>query len=330
MSPESTPAVNATVAICTWNRSAQLRRTLETLTRLAQPAGGWELLVVNNNCTDDTDAVAATFADRLPLRVLHEPTPGQSIARNLAIREARGECIAWTDDDVLVDPAWLQGLLEALDRFEADWAFGTSEPEWPGAAPAWYAPRFRGYFAALDYGRDPFVVTDFEQPFYGLNFAGRTSAHVALGGFRSEFGFRGNVGGVGEDVDMFQRALRAGMRIAYTPEARVRHIIPPDRVTKRYHRRRQWVANPIFYQHLAEIFPWAAWSMGLPRFFYGRAVGDAIGYVRSLATFSRSDRFHHELQLLRFVRLFGEAARHRFAAPRPPGKDPVTAPERKG
>jgi glycosyltransferase involved in cell wall biosynthesis len=323
--------MNVSVAICTWNRSAQLRRTLETFTALAVPPGlEWELIVVNNNCTDDTDAVAGAFADRLPLRLLHETTPGQAVARNLAIREARGEHIAWTDDDVLVDSNWIGALLQAFGQFDADWVFGSSEPEWPGPPPSWYAPRFRGYFAVLDYGPEPFVDTDFEQPFYGLNFAGRRTAHEALGGFNAEFGFRGNVGGVGEDVDMYHRALAAGMRIVYTPHARVRHIIPPDRVAKSYHRRRQWVANPVVYQHLAEIYPWAQWSMGLPRFFYGRLLLDLTGYVRTLLTFDSSERFHHELQILRFIRLFGEAARRGFPHPDRKGPTPAAAPERKG
>ena len=86
--------------------------------------------------------------------------------------------------------------------------------------------RFRGSFAVLDYGAQPFVVGDLNHPFYGLNFAGTRAAHIKLNGFRTEFGFSGNEGGVGEDVDMFERAMRAGMRVVYTPDARVGHMIP--------------------------------------------------------------------------------------------------------
>jgi glycosyltransferase involved in cell wall biosynthesis len=302
-----------TVAICTWNRSHNLRVTLEHFTKLRVPAGvEWELLVVNNNCTDDTDAVCRQFEALLPIRVLHESTAGQSYARNLAIREARGTYIAWTDDDVVVDQSWLEALMKAFTRYDATWVFGSSEPEWPSTPPAWYSPRFRGYFAVLDYGSDPFVVKDFLHPFYGLNFAGTREAHRQLNGFRTEFGFRGNEGGVGEDVDMFERAMRAGMRIVYTPDAHVRHIIPPSRLEKQYHRRRQWIANRVYYRHLDEIFPDVPWLMGLPRFFYPNAVRDAVGYFRCAVTRDRHERFHHELQLLRFVKVWGEAARSGF------------------
>jgi glycosyltransferase involved in cell wall biosynthesis len=305
--------MTVTIAICTWNRCESLRLTLEQLTKLRVPADThWELLVVNNNCTDGTDGVCGDFNKSLPIRVLHETTPGQSFARNLAIREAHGSFIAWTDDDVLADPGWLEALIETHQRYKADWVFGASEPEWPGAAPSWYAPRFRGYFAVLDYGPEPAVITSFDRPFYGLNFAGTRAAHLSLNGFRTEFGFRGNEGGIGEDVDMFERAMRASMRIVYTPDARVKHLIPQARLAKQYHRRRQWLANRVYYQHLHEIFPAVPWVLGLPRFFYGNAAADTLRYVRASFTRDRSARFHHELQLLRFVTLASEAARLGF------------------
>jgi glycosyltransferase involved in cell wall biosynthesis len=306
--------MTVTVAICTWNRSAALRMTLSQLTRLRVPSGvDWELLVVNNNCTDDTDAVCESFAAQLPIRVLHEPTPGQSRARNLAIQEARGSVICWTDDDVIVDPGWLESLLSTMDRYRAEWAFGASEPTWPAAAPSWYAPRLRGYFAALNYGPTAFAVTDDAHPFYGLNFAGSREAHLALGGFRNEFGFRGKGGGVGEDLDMFMRALEAGMTIVYTPDATVQHVISPERLKKHYHRRRQWVANRVYYQHLTEVFPNVPWLLGLPRFFYGNAAKAGVGYLRSAVRRDASERFEHELAVLRFVRLMGESARQGFS-----------------
>ena len=81
--------MDVTVAICTWNRADLLDRTLAEMAALRVPAGlRWELVVVDNNCTDHTDAVAARYAGRLPLRLLHQPTPGKSHAANLALDEA--------------------------------------------------------------------------------------------------------------------------------------------------------------------------------------------------------------------------------------------------
>ncbi len=73
----------------------------------------WELLVVNNNCTDDTDGVIESFASTLPIRrLLRGAKPGQSNARNLAIREATGSYLVWTDDDTLVAPNWLESMAQ--------------------------------------------------------------------------------------------------------------------------------------------------------------------------------------------------------------------------
>jgi len=317
-----------TVAICTWNRAENLRRTLEELTRIVLPAlCDWELLVVNNCCTDHTDDVVGSFRSRLPIRLLHETTPGLSYARNLAVREATGSHIVWTDDDVLVDPNWLCALMAEFERYNAAWVFGPSEPEWPGAPPSWYSPRFLGYFAGLDYGPETHVVTDWHEPFFGLNFAGTREAHIALGGFRNEFGLRGTDGGVGEDVDMFQRAFRAGMTIVYTPHACVRHVIPVARVRKQYYRRREWLANRVVFQYLDEIFPTVPYLLGLPRFFYSQVANDAIGYIRSALPGRASDRFHYELQMLRFTKLLLEAARHGFKRP---ARDPKSQHEHAG
>lgn len=92
------------VAICTWNRAALLRQTLENMTKLLIPPGvEWELLVVNNNCSDATDEVIDSFSARLPIRRVFEAKPGLSNARNAAVRQARGEYVLWTDDDICVE-----------------------------------------------------------------------------------------------------------------------------------------------------------------------------------------------------------------------------------
>jgi glycosyltransferase involved in cell wall biosynthesis len=97
-----------TVAVCSWNRSKSLRNTLLSLQPLTiPPAINWEVRIVDNNWTDDTDDVFEQFANRLPIRLLHEKQQGLSNARNCAIAAANGDYILWTDDDVIVDPNWL-------------------------------------------------------------------------------------------------------------------------------------------------------------------------------------------------------------------------------
>ena len=107
-----------TVAVCTWNRARLLDRTLARLRELCIPDGiDWELLVVNNNSTDETEKVLDRHAGHLPLRRLVESKPGKANAANRAAAEARGELILWTDDDVLVDRGWLAAYAGAAARW---------------------------------------------------------------------------------------------------------------------------------------------------------------------------------------------------------------------
>ena len=96
-----------TIAICTYDRARNLRDTLESLHQMTVPVGAEpEVIVVDNNSTDDTESFVEALAARnsLSLRYLFEPKQGLSHARNCAVHAARGTYIIWTDDDVRVDP----------------------------------------------------------------------------------------------------------------------------------------------------------------------------------------------------------------------------------
>ena len=128
-----------TVAICTWNRAALLKRTLQAFQKVRLPPGAsWELLVVNNRCTDNTDEVLASFEGVLPLRGLFQERQGQSAARNLALAEFKGDRLLWTDDDVEPDPDWILALLDTFNEEQADVVFGPSFPIWVTRRPSWF------------------------------------------------------------------------------------------------------------------------------------------------------------------------------------------------
>src|SRR5205823_7275422 len=124
-------------------------RVLAAMAALRIPEGvRWEVVVVNNNCTDDTDAVVGRHAGKIPVRRLFEATPGISHARNRAVVETTSDAILWIDDDAVPDPEWLAAQLEAFERFGADLVIGKVEPLWEsGSPPAWFVPEFQGMFA---------------------------------------------------------------------------------------------------------------------------------------------------------------------------------------
>jgi glycosyltransferase involved in cell wall biosynthesis len=313
------------VVICTHNRCRVLPRALEAVGRLEVPVEwAWELIVVDNASDDDTPGVVKDFAARapMPVRYVHEGRLGHSAALNAGVKACQGEIIAFTDDDGLPHPDWLVQIERAFGEYDAQCVFGRAVPVWEKAAPRWFSPRFNKYFALLDYGPRPFVVADMRTPFYGVNHAWRQEALLALGGYREDLGLYGNRGGVGNDLDLLERALAAGLRAVYNPDACVRHIIPAERCGKAHQRRKVWVGTGFHYEFLRDNPPEAPWLLGLPRYFFRFALGDLRAYGKAVFTRNRADAFYHELQLIRFAGLLyaaraGFRRKPRSAGPRP-------------
>lgn len=227
-----------TVAICTWNRCALLERTLEQMIALEIPPDvGWELLIVENNCTDDTVAVASRFRPQLPVRIVSEPMPGTSHARNRALRAATGDYILFTDDDVLVDKEWIVLFVSAARRFPEAVAFG-------GRIEPWFPERpDDDFLAAFDYLRRGFCGLNYDRPegplqpgdyVYTANMGVRRAAIRELQ-FNTELGpSPAHVGVVNDDTDFVDQLRRSGHEVIWVPAMRVQHYVDPSRMTLRY------------------------------------------------------------------------------------------------
>jgi glycosyltransferase involved in cell wall biosynthesis len=226
-----------TVAICTWNRAALLSRVLERLARVQHPPGGWEVLVVNNNSTDDTERVLEAFAGRLPLRRAFEPKQGLSHARNAAVTRAAGEYVVWTDDDALVDEGWLAAYARAVERHPEAAVFGGPvRPCFEGSPPPWLSAAWQEIgpaFAARDLGDEPFELDIEGELPYGANFVVR-AREQRLFPYDPALGRRLESGGVGEETAVIRAILAAGGTGRWVPDASVEHWIPKERQTVRY------------------------------------------------------------------------------------------------
>ena len=233
------------VVICTWNRCQLLRQTLEQMTKLAIPAGlEWEVLGVNNKCTDATDEVLAEFAGRLPLRRLYEGQAGKSHALNLAMREAQGEYLVYTDDDVLTDAHWLAEYDQAFRRWPQAALFGGPvEPWFAGTPPRWLEealPIIESAYAVRRIAGAPAPIEPRFVPF-GANLAIRKQEQLRFP-FDPAFGPRvelpaGGRAGVkvgGEESMVLWKMLEAGCQGWWVPGARVRHYLAQERQTSAY------------------------------------------------------------------------------------------------
>ena len=148
-----------TVILCTFNRCERLKKALESVACSKLPGAiDWEVLVVDNNSSDATSAVVKHFCELYGdrFRYLFEPCPGKSYALNAGIRGARGSIVVFMDDDVTVEPTWLENLTSVLGCHQWTGVGGRVLPLWSMPAPKWLRndPRALAPLAGFDLGGD--------------------------------------------------------------------------------------------------------------------------------------------------------------------------------
>jgi glycosyltransferase involved in cell wall biosynthesis len=229
--------MNVTVILCTYNRCESLEKTLRSVAATVMPnSTEWEILVVDNNSTDGTRAVVERFYQKHPsrFRYLYEPKPGKSNALNAGIRDARGDVLAFLDDDVVVEVNWLKNLTAPLRGSEWAGVGGRIIPGQDFKPPRWIPLHERYALAPLamfDLGLQPSELL--EAPF-GTNMAFRKAVFGKLGGFRTDLGPRPGSAIRSEDTEFGFRVLADGQRLWYEPSAVVYHSLPADRLEKQY------------------------------------------------------------------------------------------------
>ena len=228
-----------TVILCTFNRCQKLVEALESIAASILPnAVEWEVLVVDNNSSDQTREVVEEFCQRYPGRFRYrlEPQQGLSNARNSGVLEARGDILAFVDDDVTVEASWLQNLTAILHDNRWAGAGGRIRIEQQFSTPRWL--RLDGPFsmggplaASFDLGDTP---GELDQPPYGTNMAFRKNMFEKYGGFRTDLGRCGKSLIGKEDTEFGERLMAAGEHLWYAPSSVVYHPVLEERLTKEY------------------------------------------------------------------------------------------------
>jgi glycosyltransferase involved in cell wall biosynthesis len=295
-----------TVILCTYNRCQSLPWALDSLAASRLPADiVWEVLVVDNNSSDQTQAIVQDFSRRYPgrFRYIFEPHPGKSFALNRGIQEAKGDVLVFTDDDVTVEPMWLQNLTASLNNGEWAGAGGRTLLAHPFSPPRWLTlvgPDNLGYVLAPLFDRGQQQCELREAP-YGANMAFRKVMFEKHGLFRTDLGPRPGDEIREEDTDFGRRLLAAADRLRYEPSAIVYHPIPENRVHKSYFLARFFDTGRAI---LRQSTP-GPYLLGISRrcFTFFRLIGTQlpIAILRWVLSPSRKHRFHQKCETWKTV-----------------------------
>jgi len=242
------------IVIPTYNRSALLRSTVDSVLN-QDTQTTFEVILIDNNSSDDTKDVVASLIETYPgkVRYVVERKQGNAHARNRGIEEARGAIVAFVDDDVTVDKNWLTSLKTILDaRSDLSFVGGKVLPQWNGPPPSWLTPDHWAPLALLDYGNDEFAISgNSPRGLLTANIAFRRNVFEETGMFLPDLQRVKDMIGSMEDHEFLLRVCRSGKQGIYTPRMIATTHIDTERLTKAYHRR--WhTGHGHFYAVLAD------------------------------------------------------------------------------
>lgn len=228
-----------TVIICTYNREKYIRPLLESIIANTLDKAQYEIVLVDNNCTDNTQTVCKQFAadhTDVAFRYVVEPEQGLSAAKNKGLQEAKGDIVVYVDDDALVDTHYLKDYADWFAAHpETMAAGGPIQPMYAeGIEPTWMTPYTKALLTAwMDYGDK---VREYPKGRYpgGGNSAFRKEVFERVGLYNTALGRKGGNLMASEEKDIFAKMHKLGMQVLYLPWPVLHHSIPPHKLQQDY------------------------------------------------------------------------------------------------
>jgi glycosyltransferase involved in cell wall biosynthesis len=233
--------IKISVIVCTYNRLELLVGALRTLCHQTLNRSEYEVIVVDNNSTDNTREVVDEFCRCFPnVRYCFEPQQGLSYARNRGLQEARGGYVAYLDDDARAGENWLKTALALFENTKPAplCLGGPILPFYTTAKPTWFKGEMRTW------GDSPRYLRPGES-FSGSNMIWRKEIVEVLGGFDVRSGVRGDYLSLGEETVLFEKIWHSFEQphFYYSPELAVQHWVPLAKMTVSYQLKRAFAAG---------------------------------------------------------------------------------------
>ncbi len=217
------------VVVCTFNRARLMVQAVRSLIDQSLDCARFEILIVDNNSTDDTAERAHLLGEEhAHVRCFTELRQGLSSARNCGWREARGTFVGFLDDDAKAPPEWLVVAEEVIRGHDPDIFGGPYYPFYEGTKPLW----FRDTYGSREMAAGPGVLTG-DKTLSGSNVFFRRGLLEEVGGFDPRFGMTGERVWFGEEtaLQLHIRRTRPESRSFYEPRLFVEHLVRQQKMT---------------------------------------------------------------------------------------------------
>jgi glycosyltransferase involved in cell wall biosynthesis len=230
--------IKISVVICTYNRAAYIESALNSLIVQSIPKNSFEVIVVNNNSTDNTEVICKAFIAKhhdYQLYFLNERQQGASFARNTGASFAKGDLLCFMDDDAIAVPDYLAKIIDFFaTHSDAGGLGGRIIPKYIPDEPKWMSYYVSSLVGNFDYNNEVCVFKTGKYPLES-NMIIKTEDFKSIGGFNVNLpGVVGTLRIGGEGKDFFYRLQATGKKIYYHPDIIVFHIVEVNKLTKEY------------------------------------------------------------------------------------------------
>lgn len=220
--------------ICTYNRSKLLAGTLESLVNQSLDRNLYEIIIADNASTDNTKQTVMDYMDKCSdwsLRYIYESRQGLSNARNAGYKNAKAKYVAYIDDDAKADKHWLRNIVKAIEETEPDVLGGPIYPFYLTEKPKWFLDKYE----IRSHG-DTARFLENDEYISGSNIIFKKQLLHLLGGFDPDLGMKSTEIGYGEEIKLIIEARKrlGNIKIYYSPEIIVYHLVPAEKMTMKY------------------------------------------------------------------------------------------------
>lgn len=234
-------SIKISAIICTYNRNTYLREAIKSLVNQNLPKEFYEVIIVDNASNSNVKELVDEFSEVWNLTYIYEPTTGLSQARNRGWKAARGEYVAYLDDDAIASKDWLKNILDVFEKTEIKLGCvgGKIEPIWELPRPSWLYKELEVLLTILDYSDNPKIL-DMNQNLFGTNIAFLKQILKDAGGFNTAFGRKGKSLISGEEALLQEIIRSSGYKVLYDPNIFVQHHILKSRLNKKWFIKRSY------------------------------------------------------------------------------------------